>query len=281
MTDRTRAEFEAALERRLARHAAIQPTPPDAAGIAREVMARRGRMLMPELFAARPAGWPAMRVAIAMGLLLLAALATLWLVAVGGQRRQGIVEVVPPSASPGPLREALRGSWLADTGPLPNLGAAGPRLRLVVDDDGRAMHLETGSTGVQVMHGTVTAHGGGVMSVTTDRAGLGCHEGDVGRYQTAIAPDGVTATLSSEDDGCPTRVEALTRTWWRSLDRPNTGGRGVIALFQPGVLVTLPAGRLDATTYRDAIAVGNDAGTLYAIKDPWGLSEPCSTSGGD
>jgi hypothetical protein len=51
-------------------------------------------------------------------------------------------------------------------------------------------------------------------------------------------------------------------------------------LEPPSVLIWQP-GLLGATTYRDAIEVGNDDGTLYAIKDPWGLSEPCSPSGGE
>jgi hypothetical protein len=59
------------------------------------------------------------------------------------------------------------------------------------------------------------------------------------------------------------------------------GGRGVVAPFGPGLVVTLPSGSHQGTTYAGAIEVaGTDGNAFYAIKDPWGLSQPCSTTGG-
>jgi hypothetical protein len=178
-----------------------------------------------------------------------------------------------------PVLAELAGTWLADTGPLPSIGAAGPRVRLVVDRNGRAMHLETGTAGVAVMRGTL-ADGADTITITSDEAGLGCRNGDVGDYAGSLSDDGVRLVLTPRSDACQARASALRRTWSRSLDGPSSGGRGVVAVFDPAVVVTLPRAAFDATSYNDAIEIGSTAGTFYAIKDPQGLSAPCTATGG-
>jgi len=132
------------------------------------------------------------------------------------------------------------------------------------------------------MHGRVEAMPDGNLTVRSDQGGLGCHEGDIGHYRWSQGTDARTVTLALLDDACVTRGQTLPRSWWRALDWSSNGGQGVISTLDPAVLLTLPDGQFTGHTYLDAIEIGNDAtaSTLYAIKDPWGWSDPCSATGG-
>jgi hypothetical protein len=271
-------DFDLRLERVLLADAGRAVRPFDAVAIAQAAVAATPST---RRLGWRPSGWPVIRLAIVIGLLVLVALATLWLVAGGLPTRPSLVDVVPTSPAPS-THLALDGTWLADAGLIADLQSPDPRLSWVVDAAGRTTHLEMGLAGVHVLHATAATDPDGSLVLTSDQAGLGCHVGDVGRYGTAVSADGVTVVITPRSDACGARAKALGRTWWRSLDASSTTGRGVIAPFAPGIVVTLPAGPRDRHDYVDAVEVGaaDGSGTLYAIKDPWGLSQPCSPSGG-
>ncbi len=97
-------DFELRLQRvlrdgRRARRAPVRPR-----------AARASRRALPDRHARRlewrPAGWPAIRIVLIASLLILAAVATLWLVTVGAPKRPSLVEV-PPSP---PRRRHLTGA---------------------------------------------------------------------------------------------------------------------------------------------------------------------------
>jgi hypothetical protein len=123
---------------------------------------------------------------------------------------------------------------------------------------------------------------GDQLVLTTSEAGGACGVGDVGQYQ--VVPGAEVVNLVAIREDCGARRQFLVEPWVRALDAANAGGRGVIDRFVPGdkVLVTLPDGRYLASVSADAASLTDEQAdrTLLVVRDPIGLAEPCSSSGG-
>ena len=187
-----------------------------------------------------------------------------------------------PTLAVAPLDGPFRSEWLADVGTIEGLGDHEPRVRLVVGSGGRDVALITNSFGNAALSSVPVEVTPTELRLVTDAKGAGCEVGDEGRYGWTLSDDGVALTLAAIADACATRATAFARTWTRSLDAHSTGGRGALAAFDPVVLVTLPNAPFSGSSSRDAIAVESitEGLVMFAMKDPWGLTEPCADGGG-
>jgi len=228
----------------------------------------------------------------AMVLMIVVVLTVLLIGAVAGGwwRAEQLTPILPSVVAASPsvsasadlaIADALGAEWIADVDDLPEAGVAAGLQRMVIDAGGRTLHVLIGHAEVDVLGSRLDATPT-ELRITTERAGQGCHARDVGRYRPTTAPDRATLTMTMIEDACAARAALLSRTWWRSLDRASDGGRGVVTAFDPPFLVTLPSATFAGRTYTDAFEVGSSdpERTLFAGKDPWGLTEPCSPSGG-
>lgn len=277
MRDLDLTPFETKLASRLGSYASVEPTPVNARMIAHAAMAAKRRVGISGAIASIRGPVRIVVVAALLGALLV----TTWLV--GARLRSPSLVVAPtPSGGLPALAAELRSDWLADVVGFGELGLPSARQRLVVADDGASIHLLTDS-GVHLFGSRVTDAGSLEFRISTVDAGLGCVVSDAGTYRATMAVDGATVVVEAVADDCPNRAVLLARTWWRSFDRRSDGGRGLVAGFEPAFLLTLPEGRFVGRDYTDAAEVV-DAGAdiaFFAAKDPWGLSEPCSVSGGN
>ena len=241
----------------------------------------------------RPAGWPLIRLVLIASLLLLAAVATLWVLSTGGQRRQGIVDVLPSASPSGPLNVAVAGSWIA---PAPNLLTINGTLIsdpfvLEIDTPGTQAYLPNNG-GRERLLTSVSAQApeelrfvtrpGIVETVAVDGVKLGaCAAGDEGTYRAARSPDGLLLTLTVVSDACPSRSAVFARTWTHYLGRPNSGGTGVVDAFEPLFTATLPSGSYVPDRVPGNIALRQAAAEfeLDAWKDPQGFNDPCDPLG--
>ena len=193
-----------------------------------------------------------------------------------------------PSASPAatlaiaPLPAQLRSEWLADVESIDGLSEHDPRVRLVVSRDGRSIALQTNSFGNTTLLSIPVESTTGELRLVTAATGAGCEAGQEGQYRWTISEDGLLLGLEVIADSCKTRASAFARTWTRSLDAHSNGGRGALAAFDPVVLVTLPEASYTGSSSRDVIAVegDDDDSTMFAMRDPWGLDNPCADGGG-
>ena len=114
------------------------------------------------------------------------------------------------------------------------------------------------------------------------KATIGCPVDTEGRYAWTRSTDGLFLTLDLIEDGCPARATSLARTWTRSLGAVNDGRHGVINYFSPAIQVVLPEGRWAAGGAFEGADISEDSGlNIIAVKNPAGLSDPCSTDGGN
>jgi hypothetical protein len=187
-----------------------------------------------------------------------------------------------PTLAVAPLSAPFRSQWLADIATVEGLGDHEPRVRLVVGSGGRDVALQTNSFGNTTLSSVPVEASSTELRLVTDAKGAGCEVGDEGRYRWALSDDGLLLTLETIADTCATRAAAFARTWTRSLDAHSTGGRGALAAFDPVVLVTLPDAPFGGSSSRDVIAVESitEGLVMFAMKDPWGLAEPCADGGG-
>ncbi len=120
------------------------------------------------------------------------------------------------------------------------------------------------------------------LSVVSMTAGSGCSVGDYGVYQLVPGADDATETFVLVSDTCGSRASLLARTWTRALDGASKGGRGVITVFDPLLLITLPPADYTTNGGTDAVNVTSASPdrTLIAVKNPAGFADPCTTSGG-
>jgi hypothetical protein len=251
----------------------------------------------------RPAGWPVIRLVLIAMLLILAAVATLWLASVGAPARPSLVEVMPsatttasvaPSASAGPLTAELSdSSWIA---PAPaGLQIAGGTVvdpfLLGFDSGGILAYLPIG-TGREKLASSVasvapdelrfvTRPGAGDKVTMGDEQLGACAAGDEGSYRVSRSADGLLMTLVAIADVCPSRAAVLARTWWRYLGRAGSGGIGVVDGFDPMFVVTLPPGSYepDRTPGNLSLRQAAPAFEFLSWKDPQGFNDPCDPLG--
>lgn len=246
----------------------------------------------------RPAGWPVIRLVLVASLLLLAAVATLWLVAGGAPRRPGIVEVAPSaSATPatsGPSTAALAGPWIADKPATLKLGggSTAERMSLFFDAGGAAVFVAYPDLQGEHLPSLARMDGEEVVTfssrsdtepIESDGTTLrGCRTGETGTYEVARSADGLRLTLGVIDDPCPSRALLYARTWIRSLGLPNTGGLGVVDAFDPLFTVELPPGSYSTDRWTDHLTVVQIVPEFQflAWKDPQGWNDPCDQAKG-
>jgi hypothetical protein len=191
-------------------------------------------------------------------------------------------ETPAPTLVVAPLDAPFRSEWLADVGTIDGLGDHDPRVRLLVGPGGRDVALVTNAFGNTTLSSVPFEVTPTELGLVTDAKGAGCEVGDEGRYRWTLSDDRVLLTLEAVADACATRAAAFARTWTRSLDAHSAGGRGALAAFDPVVLVTLPTAPFRGESSRDVIAVESitEGLALFAMKNPWGLAEPCVDGGG-
>lgn len=189
-----------------------------------------------------------------------------------------------PSPAPATLPSSIRSTWLADAGPIEGLGTTATRLRLVVLGDGTGLHV-TIDQGIAPRDALPSKPIGGTaaeidIASTIDKSG--CTGGEVGRYAITVSPDGLFLTLTAISEDCGSRFEALSRTWVRAVDGASEGGRGIVAQFDPAMLITLPAASYVSQPAPDAATITSVSPdrTFIAVKNPAGFAAPCSTDGG-
>jgi hypothetical protein len=281
MRDDQLTPLEQALARQLAAYSEIDVRPPDPLETARRVMVQpRG---------VGPAGaWarlhPTFRAAI-----LLAVLAALLVGAmlVGAQLAKVPLTALP-SSSVVPNATAFQvGAWVADADWIADAhgisGAADPlRLRLSTARDGAAVSVAWGTSETESISSSVSPSPPNELALVTNAGDTGCTVGDAGRYQV-VNGEQVTRLVAITED-CGARRLMLDQPWVRALDSTSEGGTGVLDLFQPGdkVLVRLPAGHYLASVGGDVASLTDAQAdrTLIVIRNPIGLTEPCSSSGG-
>lgn len=187
-----------------------------------------------------------------------------------------------PSASAAvpssPVPDALRGTWTADSEPIPDLAASGPLFRFVVNTLGTGAWVQVNDDNPAALRSTSSATGD-VLTLVLDRAANGCPTGAIGRYRTTISAGGLELAVAAIDDPCSVRRAAMERSWIRA-HRGGPGGVALIEQFDPPFLVTLPPAAWTAVPRVDAIELNSPDLTVIALKDPQGFTEPCTTAGG-
>ena len=245
-------------------------------------------------------GWlPLVAALAAAGAILLGAA---FLLTVGGQRTTPVppangvpltttgplpTDTSPPTDEPSPVASAkgapivLRGQWLANAPPVPALGQTDPRIRLEFSGAGDSSWIAASANQPLLLRSQVAGAPSDISFVATS-AGSGCKAGDTGHYRATLTPDGLTMTLAAISDACAARSSVLARAWVRSLAGQSDGSRGVLDAFDPMISVTLPVEQYGADIFPDsAFLTGNSSGRIFTVvKNPVGLTDPCSASGG-
>lgn len=273
--------LEESIARRLDAYSSIDVRPSDSLATARQVMARPRGV---EVFRAWAQLRPTIRAAIALaalaGLLVFAAL-------VGGQLAKPSLTALPSASAGRPTSTVLRSGWIVDADWVADAhgfpGAADPlRLRLSAAADGQTVTVAWGTSETESLPSTATASVSGMLDLVTTQAGTACAVGDVGQYK--VEPGDGLVNFVAVREACDARRLFLDRSWVRALDSTNEGGRGVLDRFLPGdkVLVSLPTGHYLASVSADAASLTDASAdrTLIVIRNPIGLADPCSSSGG-
>ena len=183
------------------------------------------------------------------------------------------------STAPTILTEA---TWVADVDLIQGL-MHDARISMSTSLAGKRLNIHY-QDGTSPMINAVVTGAAEYLSLVALSDGSGCHARDFGDYQMLLSEDGLTMTLTPRGDDCATRRSLLARTWSRSLDRDNHGGRGVIDAFAPGPIValTLPAGSYTNSPAKDSAWIESQGGlyALLVLRNPFGLSQPCTQTGG-
>ena len=237
----------------------------------------------------RPAGWPMIRLLLVASLLLLAAVATLWLVSIGAPKR-GIVEV-PPSGQD--LTAELSGSWVArNPGNVVVAGEAITQPLVFEIGSGGAEGYFPIGTGRERLPSRVSDPSPGVLTFTT-RTGVvddvtiagssygACAAGAEGSYRPHRSADGLTLTFEPVADACPSRRAMLARTWTRYFGRATSGGIGVVDDLDPMFVVTLPPGSYAPDRLPGYFGLHQAAPEFEfdAWRNPQGYNDPCDPLG--
>lgn len=286
MRDDQLTPLEQALARRLAAYSEIDVRPGDPLATARRVMVRPRSVGLAGAWARLH---PTLRAAILLGVL---AALLVGAMLIGAQLARVPLTALPsasvaPNASSFPAASFQVGGWVADADWIADAhgisGAADPlRLRLSAGADGSAVTVAWGTAETESIPSTVRAGLPNELNLVTTLEGTACAIGAVGRYEVVTGEQVTRLVVIS--DSCAARSSMLAQPWVRALDSTSAGGVGVLDRFQPGdkVLVRLPAGRYLASVGGDVASLTNAQTdrTLTVIRNPIGLTEPCSSSGG-
>ena len=195
---------------------------------------------------------------------------------------------VEPSAPPsvasvapvagGPLDEALRATWLANTDELPLLGTGAGPVSMIISGSGTSLSASNFAPGA-AFDSTIADLGDGKMQLTLDRPSGRCEAGAIGTYNVRQSDDGALLDLTPVSDACATRAEAIGRTWGRSLLGATSRGAGFVDSMDPPFSIALPDQALSARTLDDFVEIGGENGfSLGVFKNPQGFADPCSTT---
>lgn len=286
MRDDQLTPFEQALARRLAAYGEIDVHPRDPLETARRVMARPRSVGLAGAWARLH---PTLRVAITLAVL---AALLVGAMLVGAQLARLPLTALPsasvPPASVAPSATPFQvGGWVADAEWIADAhgigGAADPlRLRLSLAPGGSSITVAWGTAETESIVSAVRAGPSNELDLVTAEGGGPCGIGDTGQYQ--VVPGEQVTTLVLIGDACAARRSMLAQPWVRALDTTSEGGVGVLDLFQPGdkVLVRLPAAHYIASVGGDVASLIDAQAdrTLVVVRNPIGLTEPCSSSGG-
>jgi hypothetical protein len=183
--------------------------------------------------------------------------------------------------APAAMPTAVLGDWHADHVAITGVTAA-QLVRLSLDwSDGTGgwIQLDGDGTGRHVFDFTSLAAADGELRLRANEAST-CAARSEGRYGWSRSVDGLFLTLTTIQDPCKPRADALARTWVHSLGAITDGGTGVLR-WEPWMEVTLPKQKMrsrggqdaaDLTTYGDA----QPFRAFAAIKNVGVFGEPCS-----
>ena len=277
MDDLQMTSFERDLARRLVAYGAIEPRPANALALARDAMATR-----------RPSGiaaaWaslrPSARAAIAVAILATILVASV----VVGSRLLFPTQIVdrrstepPPSLLvAGPATEDLRSRWLADVGSIPSIGNGSGPVTLTIDPTGSVLSLANLAPGASFASRATIA--GDVLKLELLNAGAGCAAGANGEYHQAQSADRSRLTLEAITDACPSRSEAVSRSWDRTLVGATTVGAGLVDSMEPNFWIRLPDANYESRTLDDFIEITDPTtgGGLVVMKNPQGFADSCN-----
>jgi hypothetical protein len=242
----------------------------------------------------RPTGWPLIRLVLIASALVLAAVATLWLVAGGLPTRPSLVEVAPSASPGGPALSAqAAGRWIADAPA--DLAIAGTTVAdpfVLGVDSGNQAYIQPPEGEREKLLSDVEFVAPDVVRLITrpsppevvvagGRSLGACSQGDEGTYRASPSGDGLLMTLEPLADACPGRVAVLARTWVRYLGGPSAGGIGVVDAIDPLFGVTLPPGSYEANRFPGGVVLHQAAPEFefLAWRDPQGFNDPCDPIG--
>lgn len=160
-------------------------------------------------------------------------------------------------------------------------------IRLVISAAGDKVSVF--DAGVETLISSPVANQTGEFQLISTGTAGGCQIGDLGRYGFAFgsdgtvpASDGTLLALTVVSDTCSARSATLNRSWVHAIDANSNGGRGVAAAFSPIFLITLPSASFIGTVGFDAVTATSTSPdrTLFAVHNPVGWSDPCSSTGG-
>ena len=94
--------------------------------------------------------------------------------------------------------------------------------RLVIDLTDQVFRLHTGIGRTALVSAASSAESG-ALRLETVVGSTECTDGDIGTYPYALSPGGTVLTITSGDDECAPRADALVGEWRRSDCRPKPG----------------------------------------------------------
>ena len=170
----------------------------------------------------RRIGGPTWRPSSMNRLLVVAAIAAAFVVAIGGAiilTRPGQGSAGSPSAPPSPSPStavavplALQSTWVGPKRTIAGLPANG-RYRFTLTLSSLAFPDDSLQHVVLVSDAATSAPS--ELQLTTTDATVGCQVGDVGRYAWSLSPSGSQLTLVTKTDACSSRSAALAGVWFR------------------------------------------------------------------
>ena len=199
------------------------------------------------------------------------------------------VVVAPPVASPAasppvdarpPVPIGGATTWTADVEAVPAIDMAAGRAHLIVGYGGSSALVETADRHNKVAS-TIVAGPTDELRLSLVRDGGGCRAGDIGRYRLVLAPDRSSLSLTLIDDPCASRAELLARPWRRTLFRDSEGGSGLVDAFEPAFLMTIPSAPTVGVVEGPFVEISSEGFGFDIVKDPVGVSEPCTETGGE
>jgi hypothetical protein len=124
-----------------------------------------------------------------------------------------------PGPAGGPLPTEITGIFIGATRDVPGVEVDD---RLVIDLTDETFRLHTG-IGRAALVSAARSVDSGNLRLETVVGSTDCTDGDIGTYPYALSAGGTVLTITSGDDECAPRAEALVGEWRRSDCRPKPG----------------------------------------------------------